>query len=200
MENLINRQEDLNLNIPKSTCVIGAGGVGTWVTIFLAQVGVQEIHVFDDDIIELHNLNRLPYSKGSVGKKKVNALKEFIASFSESTVFPYPVKFDESHALLLLNKPDVLFECSDDYTTQKFSCQLCRESGIPFIRLGTNAFHITITDTLPEWGEAQGGECGVVIPQWIAPQVIVAGFGLVKALSNKGNLFGDVRKIGGKNE
>ena len=68
------RQEKLDITPPNGVTVIGCGGVGAWVAIDLAMSGVRKLTLFDHDKLEIHNLNRLPFSALNVGKPKTEVL------------------------------------------------------------------------------------------------------------------------------
>ena len=55
------RQQKLDLNVKQSVTIVGCGGIGAWVAIFAAMSGIEDIILFDPDILESHNLNRLPF-------------------------------------------------------------------------------------------------------------------------------------------
>ena len=58
--------------------VIGAGAVGSFTTLALAKCGATRITVWDDDIIEAHNLPNQWYRLADVGRGKVEALRELV--------------------------------------------------------------------------------------------------------------------------
>ena len=58
--------------------VIGAGAVGSFTTLALAKSGAERITVWDDDIIEAHNLPNQWYRLADLGRKKVDALREIV--------------------------------------------------------------------------------------------------------------------------
>lgn len=79
MENdLYDRQQGLEMEIPDNVVIIGAGGIGSNLCIKLAQLGVKKMIIVDADDIEYHNLNRTPFEITQIGMKKVKALKELI--------------------------------------------------------------------------------------------------------------------------
>ena len=62
----------------KRVDVIGAGATGSPVVLELAKLGVRNIHVWDFDAVEEHNLANQMYGPADVGKLKVEALQELI--------------------------------------------------------------------------------------------------------------------------
>lgn len=58
--------------------VIGVGATGSYVVLQLAKLGITNIHVWDADCVEAHNLPNQLYGIEDIGKPKVEALKEII--------------------------------------------------------------------------------------------------------------------------
>lgn len=61
----------------------GAGGIGSYLCFYLSRVGVSQLHVFDFDIIEEHNLAGQLFSHTSIGTHKVIELKAVIENMSD---------------------------------------------------------------------------------------------------------------------
>lgn len=56
--------------------VIGAGGIGSALVLTLAKMGIQELHLWDDDVLESHNGPvELAYSETMIGETKLEAAK-----------------------------------------------------------------------------------------------------------------------------
>lgn len=62
--------------------VIGCGATGSWVALILSKIGVNNIHLYDFDTIEEHNIPNQFFSNLQNEEKKCEALKENIALFS----------------------------------------------------------------------------------------------------------------------
>ena len=62
----------------KSIAVIGAGATGSYVSVFLAQMGCADITVWDNDKVESHNPPNQVYDIPDIGRLKVDALKDII--------------------------------------------------------------------------------------------------------------------------
>lgn len=116
MSAIFNRQQGLPIQVPEKITIIGVGGVGSWAAWDFASIGVQEIILVDDDVIEEHNLNRTPFKTSQIGDTKVAAMVELIAERRPSCmVIPHPVKYED------LSDPakediakTVVIDCRDD--------------------------------------------------------------------------------------
>lgn len=63
--------------------IIGAGSVGSFITLSLAKMGFSNLEVFDDDVVAPHNLPNQFYRIKDLGKPKVKALAEIIYGFED---------------------------------------------------------------------------------------------------------------------
>jgi hypothetical protein len=63
--------------------IIGAGAIGSFVTLSLAKMGFENLTVYDFDKIEIENMNCQFYRKTDVGEFKVHALKDLVRSFTD---------------------------------------------------------------------------------------------------------------------
>ena len=74
--------------------IIGLGAIGSAVAQVLAKLGVPEFHLWDDDTLEdVNRPNQLLYRRQDVGKKKVEAALEVLASYSEAQIIIHNVRF-----------------------------------------------------------------------------------------------------------
>lgn len=62
--------------------LIGAGGLGSAIALTLTKMGVNDLEVYDGDVVDLHNLPNQFYRVCDVGKKKVDALGEIVTLFA----------------------------------------------------------------------------------------------------------------------
>ena len=93
---LYDRQEKLELKIPKKVAVVGCGGIGYWVAKFLAMSGCEHLELYDPDILEEHNLNRLDIPYRFLGKNKADVTQKAIQALrDEITVYAYPFVFGD---------------------------------------------------------------------------------------------------------
>jgi len=167
MSQLYNRQKDLNLKIPEKVSVIGLGGVGSWVALNLALVGVRSLILVDNDIVEEHNLNRTPFKIKHIGKPKVYGIAELIAERRpETKVIPIAKKWEE------LNE----FEMKEINETTIVDC---RDTSTPFINSpiigGYDGYKITIhinPQNKTVWGEER--VTYTITPSYVVPPQLIA--------------------------
>lgn len=172
------RHNTLNLSIPQSVSIVGCGGTGTWTAIMCAMGGVKSITLFDSDIIELHNLSRLPFDfEGTIGRKKTEVLSEFIKRMRPGiTVITYDGIYNDSDLFRLID--EVVFDCNDDYKTQMKIYKYCKSNNVHYIGIGCNADHISVKSKIDKlWGEGNGNRYEVV-PMFFIPPVLAASCAL----------------------
>jgi len=91
--------------------VIGAGGVGSWVAVYLAMVGFGYISIYDSDKVEMTNLNRcFAFKASDVGRYKVDAIEDLIHERRPLCgVITYKEKLHDVNKL----KGAFVFDCTD---------------------------------------------------------------------------------------
>ncbi len=191
---LYSRQESLPLGIPSEAIVVGAGGTGTWVALFLAMSGVKRLHIMDFDNLELSNLARLPYPESEVGKLKTSALLTLLVDLRpELTVECYDRATDMN---LALAQGEFLFDCTDNVGTQTRLFEHSKKNDIRYIRVGYDGLHITVT-SMPSGFTTDEDTVGyTTTPSWVVPTVMAAALGVYKAMLAKDTeVSGDIGEL-----
>lgn len=75
--------------------VIGAGATGSWVALALAKLGIENITIYDFDIVEEHNIANQAYALYDVGDTKVKALYYQIKNITEAQIKIHEEKFTD---------------------------------------------------------------------------------------------------------
>lgn len=65
--------------------LIGAGSIGSTAAVWLGKMGVTDLTVFDDDLVEEHNWSNQLYSEADIGRPKVEALWDVMERFCSFT-------------------------------------------------------------------------------------------------------------------
>jgi molybdopterin/thiamine biosynthesis adenylyltransferase len=202
MNTLYQRQDSINIDREREYFVIGCGGTGSWVAIFLAMSGAKRIHLFDSDHVELSNLNRLPYTIDDIGKRKTTVLAKFIKRMRPDVEIRELGHFDVKQAEIFSDEiVDIIFCCTDKWKSQKEIYAYCTKKKIKFIRVGYDGVHITVRDELPKWtkdDESEHDDGYTVIPSWVVPAAFAACIGVMKGIypaARNVNTIGDIDKI-----
>jgi len=100
--------------------VIGAGGLGSPLILYLAAAGVGAIGVVDDDEVSLSNLQRqIAHRTGDVGRPKVDSAQDAAAAINPSIIVEkHPLRLDASNALNLIARYDIVADGSDNFATR----------------------------------------------------------------------------------
>jgi molybdopterin/thiamine biosynthesis adenylyltransferase len=96
--------------------IIGLGGLGSPVALYLAAAGVGEFTLVDDDSVELTNLQRqIAHNTHSLDLSKVESAKtSMLAMNPEVTVHCHPVRADNEWLCQHLNGVTLMVDCSDN--------------------------------------------------------------------------------------
>jgi molybdopterin/thiamine biosynthesis adenylyltransferase len=180
----LDRQATLNLNTPHSVCIAGAGGIGNWVALYLTLMGVRRFYIFDNDKVEVHNLNRTIYSKLDIGKEKVFALKTILEKLRDIEIFAFNSLCTPTVLNCLADEPQALIDCTDKLDSQVAMSKWCTQHGVRYIRAGATTNHITVTSSVETWGNSKQEQCGITIPSWVAPVALVAAYAVDKLALN----------------
>src|SRR5690348_4994948 len=111
--------------------VIGAGGLGSPLILYLAAAGVGTIGVVDDDHVELSNLQRqILHGTEAVGSPKVESAQRTVASINpEVKLVPHPVRLTRDNVEGLIAGYDLVADGSDNFATRFLVNDGCRAAG-----------------------------------------------------------------------
>ena len=100
--------------------IVGAGGLGCPVALYLACAGVQHLCIIDGDHVELSNLHRqVLHTSESIGTAKVSSIKrELLARNPTAHIEHINTMLGPTNALELTQHYDVIVDCSDNATTR----------------------------------------------------------------------------------
>ena len=127
--------------------VVGAGGLGAPVLLYLAAAGVGTLGVIDDDVVSLSNLQRqVIHATPDVGMPKVDSAAALIQRLNPHVaVEPHPVRLTAQNALDLLGRYDLIADGSDNFATRYLVSDACYFAKKPLITAALGAFDGTLT-------------------------------------------------------
>jgi molybdopterin-synthase adenylyltransferase len=138
--------------------VIGAGGLGAPVLLYLAAAGVGTLGIIDDDAVALSNLQRqVIHGTPEIGAPKVASAAAAIARLNPHVaVETHAARLTAENALALLGKYDLVADGSDNFTTRYLVSDACYLAGRPLVTAAVGSFDGTLT-TLRAHERALGG-------------------------------------------
>ena len=115
--------------------VIGAGGLGSPVALYLASAGVGHLTLVDHDRVDLTNLQRqIAHTTDRVGMLKVDSAKEAIRQINpDIVVTTHPVRVDAAWLQSHIADCDVVIDCTDNFTTRQMINLACVEARKPLV-------------------------------------------------------------------
>jgi molybdopterin/thiamine biosynthesis adenylyltransferase len=107
--------------------VIGAGGLGSPVALYLASAGVGHITLCDNEDVDLTNLQRqIAHRTSSVGSKKVDSARATLAAINPGVkVAALAERADERRLAALAADADVVIDGSDNFATRHAANRVC---------------------------------------------------------------------------
>jgi molybdopterin/thiamine biosynthesis adenylyltransferase len=107
--------------------VVGAGGLGSPLLMYLAAAGVGTLGVIDDDTVDLSNLQRqIIHSTANVGAPKVKSAIETLAAINpEIRVTPHAMRLTAVNARSLVREYDLVCDGSDNFATRYLLNDAC---------------------------------------------------------------------------
>ena len=157
--------------------VIGAGGLGSPIALYLASAGVGAITLCDNEEVDLTNLQRqIVHRTGSVGRKKVESARETLAAINpEVRVTALAERVDGKRIEALAASHDVVIDGSDNFATRHAVNRACVKLKKPLVSGAAVRFdgQVAVFDLrtrdsacyaclFPEGGESEDVRCAVM--------------------------------------
>lgn len=121
--------------------VVGAGAVGNEVIKNLALLGVGEIHIFDQDVIEIHNLTRsVLFRQEDIGRPKATCAAQRTKELDPSVkAFAHVGDFWTTLTFSHLQEATAVFCCVDNFEARIRLSRLCAIAGKPLVNIGIDS-------------------------------------------------------------
>ena len=122
--------------------VVGIGGLGCPLVLYLANSGVGNIGIVDHDKVDISNLNRqILFNLKDVGKFKVNQAQKVIKNINKKIkVFVYKKKINKQNIKDILNKFDIICDGTDNFKTRYLINDYCLKNKKILISAAINKF------------------------------------------------------------
>lgn len=131
--------------------VVGAGGLGSPVSLYLAAAGVGHIGLVDADTVSLSNLQRqIIHGTGDIGRPKTESAREAMLRVNPGIeVATYPLYLTADNAETIIGKYDIVVDCTDNFDARLLINDACVRMGKPFVFGAVSRFTGQIFTHLP---------------------------------------------------
>ena len=148
-----NVEGQLRLKNAKVT-IVGVGGLGCPVALYLTAAGVGRITLIDKEKIELSNLNRqVLHWSVDIGKFKTFSAIEKLSKLNPLIKFEsYEEEIEKENIRELIKGSNVVVDCLDNWKTRFILNEACVSERIPLVHAGVHSWYGQITTIMPGKG------------------------------------------------
>ena len=127
-----NGQEKLN---ESKVLIIGAGGLGSPVALYLAAAGIGTLGIVDNDVVDLSNLQRqILHTTNDLGRQKTESAKEKLEALNpEITVNAYHELVNSTNIMEMIKDYDVIVDGTDNFPTRFLINDACVLGNKPLV-------------------------------------------------------------------
>lgn len=131
--------------------IVGVGGLGSPVALYLAAAGVGTLGLIDGDMVSLTNLQRqVIHTTSGVGSPKVDSAEERIRELNPDVrVVKHPVFLSEDNVLDLVSQYDFVIDGTDNFASKYLVNDACVMLGKPFCMGGIHRFSGQVMTHVP---------------------------------------------------
>lgn len=115
--------------------IIGAGGLGSPTSMYLAAAGVGTIGIVDFDVVDASNLQRqILHGTSDIGSLKLDSAAATLREINPHVhVERYPVRLDSANALEIFRDYDLVVDGTDNFPTRYLANDACVIAGKPYV-------------------------------------------------------------------
>lgn len=135
-----------------SVLIIGAGGLGCPIALYLAAAGIGKLGLVDFDVVDKTNLQRqILYGDSVVGVPKVEAAQERLQDLNPHVeIETYPVRLTSENALQIMADYDLIVDGTDNFVTRYLTNDASVLLGKPYIYGSIFRFEGQVSVFLPK--------------------------------------------------
>jgi adenylyltransferase/sulfurtransferase len=107
--------------------IVGAGGLGSPLVLYLAAAGIGQITIVDDDVVELSNLQRqVVHQTGSLGQSKAESAAAAARAINPLiNLIPLAQRLSVRNALTLIAEHDIVCDGTDNFASRFLLADAC---------------------------------------------------------------------------
>lgn len=137
--------------------VVGAGGLGSPLLLYLAAAGIGTIGLVDDDVVDLSNLQRqVAHTTARLGQPKVHSAAEAARAINPGVIIePHQLRLTAANAPALVARYDIVCDGSDNFPTRFLVADACLAARRTLVSAAVLRFDGQLSTFKPH----QGGPC-----------------------------------------
>jgi adenylyltransferase/sulfurtransferase len=122
--------------------IVGVGGLGCPIALYLATAGVGCLGLIDDDVVSLSNLHRqVLYDEADIGQPKVECAAHHLQQKnSDIELTAYPMRLTKENAETLIRDYDIVVDGCDNHVTRYLISDVCHRLQKPYVYAAIGAF------------------------------------------------------------
>ena len=122
--------------------IVGVGGLGCPIALYLASAGVGCLGLIDDDVVSGHNLHRqVLYDETDIGQPKTAcAIRHLQQKNSDTELIAYPIRLTKENAESLISGYDIVVDGCDNHATRYLISDICERWNKPYVYAAIDAF------------------------------------------------------------
>ena len=140
-----------------SVLCIGAGGLGSPCTMYLAAAGIGKLGIIDMDVVDESNIQRqILHGSSDIGVKKIDSAKDTLQEINPYVKLElYDEAFDENNAEVIAKNYDIIIDGTDNFPSRYLVNDTSVLLGIPYVYGSIFRFEGQVTVFSP----SEGGPC-----------------------------------------
>jgi adenylyltransferase/sulfurtransferase len=122
--------------------IVGVGGLGCPIVLYLATAGVGCLGLIDDDVVSLSNLHRqVLYDEADIEQPKAQcAVRHLQKKNSDIELTAYPIRLTKENAETLIRDYDIVVDGCDNHATRYLISDVCHRLQKPYVYAAIGAF------------------------------------------------------------
>lgn len=115
--------------------IVGVGGLGSPVALYLTAAGVGTLGLIDDDVVSESNLQRqILYREHDLGVSKVRVATDRLKAMNSAIVIePYECRLTAGNAREIIARYDIVVDGCDNFATRQLIGETCSLLGVPYV-------------------------------------------------------------------
>jgi molybdopterin/thiamine biosynthesis adenylyltransferase len=134
--------------------IVGAGGLGAPVALYLAAAGIGTLGIVDDDTVSLANLQRqIVHTTDRLGEPKTESARKALSALNPHVNFQsHRTRLTRENAHAIIGSYDVVADGSDNFPTRYLVADVSAELHVPLVTAAVGRFDGSVT-VLKPWDD-----------------------------------------------